>query len=275
MVLTPEFWIDFSKKNTDEQFQEQIIRNDAYIKINKLEKSYHSVSCCLYQGQDFTTFYKEIINQIKNRIQDLNIKDSLGVEWIIRPQDEPKNLPELLTELGYKKKVTFYKMGIDLDSYEIDSEIKDSTFDIEKVENERILEEPILSLLLKNFPTQFLDTEDAKRKMENMFLIHEKKGNKSEHFLVYTKLEHKPIALASLLIRNDIPNMAYLEGALTEKEYRNKGIYSELLRKRIQRCKELGLRYIVVDSDQSTSAPILKKFGFKVFDTVDFYRLKF
>ncbi len=62
---------------------------------------------------------------------------------------------------------------------------------------------------------------------------------------------------------------------MPSKEFRNRGIYSALLSTRIQRCKELGLRYLTVDADQSTSGPVLKKFGFQVFDPIEFYRLNF
>ena len=101
----------------------------------------------------------------------------------------------------------------------------------------------------------------------------EKNGNKREDFIVYTKSDNIPVAAASSFFNKNIPNAAYLNGALTEKEYRHKGIYSAILSKRIQRCQELGLQYITVDSNQETSGPILKKFGFEVFDPVEEYQL--
>jgi len=275
MVLTPEFWINYSKNYNDEQFLDKIVREDIYIVINKLEKTYPSISCCSYNGRDFNSFYNNLITTIKNHVQQLNIKQILGLEWFIRPNDKPKNLAELLIGKGYEKIRSDYKMGIDLETYEKDIIIKNFEFDVKKVEQEKMLEEPILKLMLANFPTQFLDSEDVKKKWSQMVQLEEKRGNTIENFIVYTKSEHKQVALASLLIRNDLQNIAYLNGAVTESNYRHKGIYTVLLFKRIQRCKELGLRYITIDANQSTSGPILKKQGFKIFDEIDTYRLKF
>lgn len=275
MVLTSEFWINYSKNYKDDQFLDKIVRDDIYLNIFKQDKSYHSISCCVYTGHDFNSFYKDIVTTIQQRIRQLNIKRPLGLEWFIRTKDEPKNLPELLIGKGFEKIRSEYKMGIDLELYDKDISINNLVFEVKKVEQEKMLEKPILNLLLTNFPTQFLDSEDVKKKWNLMVELEEKRSNTIENFIVYTMDDHKPVAFASLLIRNDLQNIAYLNGAVTENKFRHNGIYTALLLKRIQRCKELGLRYITIDANQSTSAPILKKHGFKVFDEIDVYRLNF
>lgn len=274
MVLTPEFWINYSKNDSPDHFVDKLIRDDIYIRIEKIANSYHTVSCCLYKGADFNRFYEDIVKIVENKIQQFTIDGSLGLKWFIRPSDEPKSLPALLVDKGYEKILSLYKMGLDLESFETGISINNFEFDIEQVEKEKMLEEPIVKLILNAFPNQYLDTEDVKKKFRIRFENLEKKGNIRENFIVYTKFDHKPVAYASMAFMKAIPNIAYLNGAVTDNEYRHKGIYTELLVKRLQRCKELGLRYIIVDANQSTSGPILKKFGFEVFDPVEIYQLK-
>lgn len=275
MILTPEFWINYEKNESNDQFIDKIIKNDINIRIEKLENSYHSISCCLYKGPDFNTFYEDIVNLVKKKIQEFQIKGSLGLKWYIRLSDKPNNLSELLVERGYEKILSLNKMGLDLESFEKKSPLNNFEFDIEQVKKENMLEEPIVKLILNVFPNEYFDKEDVKKRFRIRFENLNKKGDIRENFIAYTKFEHKPVAYASMILMNEIPNTAYLIGAVTDQEYRHKGIYTALLFKRLQRCKELGLKYAIVDANKLTSGPILKKYGFEVFDPVEIYRLKF
>ena len=78
-----------------------------------------------------------------------------------------------------------------------------------------------------------------------------------------------------MLIKHNLPDIGILSGALTDTEYRKNGIYSSLLFERIQYAKKIGLHYLVVDAYRSTSAPILEKYDFKIFDEYHHYRLSF
>lgn len=273
MILTPNYWISHAKNTIDNQFVDAIIRDDIFISLQKLDKTYHTVQCCLYKGSNFDSFFKNTLNTIKNRLQELQIKDALGLNWLVRPTDEPNNLKELLKEKGFVKLHSIYKMGLDLQTSEKVVSADSGDYEVVQGPKEMVYEDQIANLILDAFPSGYLDIEDVKRKFRIAFERLDKNGDKREDFIVYTKSEHKPVAGASLFFNNKISNAAYLNGALTAKEYRHKGIYTAILSKRIQRCQELGLRYITVDSDQDTSGPILKKFGFKVFDPIEVYRL--
>ena len=278
MVLTPltaDFWINFYKNDINGDYEEKIIKEDICISIKKFKNSYHSISCCQHGNSNFDGFYDNIIKIINDKIKTLQIKDTLGIEWIIRQNDSPKILPEKLLSKGYEKIVSSRtKMGIKLDSYQLQPTINNN-FEIKEVSFEKMLEEPIINLILNNFSKLFTSKQDIKEKLTLGETLHEKKGNDRFNFIAYTKKDHKPIASGNLLIRNDIPGVAYLSGAITDKEYRKKGIYTSMLLTRIKRCKELGLQYVIVDADPLTSGPILEKFGFKVIETIDIYRLNF
>lgn len=275
MVLTSEFWINYSKNEPEDPLVDKTINDDIYIRIEKTENSYHAVSCCFYKGPDFNTFYGDIVNLVEKKIQQFQIKGTRGLKWYLRISDEPKNLHDLLISKGYEKTLCLDKMGLDLESFEMGNSINNFGFDIEHVEKERMFEGPVVKLILNAYPNEYLDADDVRRKFSIRFENLEKKGDIRENFLVYTKFDHKPVAYASLLFIHNIPNVAYLYGAVTDQEFGHRGIYTALLFKRLQRCKELGLRYVIVDANQKTSGPILKKFGFKLFDPVEIYQLKF
>lgn len=272
MVLTPEFWIKHSKDEIDE-YTEKIIRNDVTIRLQLPENSYQVVENSFYKGSDFNTYYDEVLKLIREKIHEFAIKRPRGIIWLVRIIDEPKNLANLLTAKGYSKIRSEYKLGIDLECYEYNISFADLDFDIKEVTEDTMLEEPMLNLMLHNF--NFVNIEQVKQIQSMMLEIARKKGAKIINYIAYTKQDQQPIAHAGLIIRNDIPGVADLSGAVTDQNYRHKGIYSALLCMRIQKCKELGLKYIIVNADQSTSGPILQKFNFKVIDTVDVFNLDF
>jgi len=272
MVLTPEFWIERSKEETDE-YTEKIIKDNVTIRIQLPENSYQVVENSFYKGNDFNSYYDEILKLLDKKVNEFAIKQPRGILWFVRPIDEPKNISSLLIEKGFTKTRSEYKLGIDLQAYEHNISITDLDFDIEEVGEEKMLEAPIINLMLNNF--NFVNIEQVKQIQRMVIEIARKKGNKIVNYIAYTKEDHKPVAHAGLIIRKDIPGVAELSGAVTDENYRHKGIYSTLLCMRIKRCKKLGLKYIVVNADQSTSGPILQKFDFNIIDTVDVYNLDF
>lgn len=275
MILTPEFWINFSKRDSTPELDEKIISDNIYVNVMKIKNAYHIISCCLYKGSNFEEFYNDLIVTISKKVKELKIKHSLGLQWLIRSSDVPVNLSEKLLQKGFTKLATTNKMGIDFENYYLDKSLYNNEIEVVSISFEETLEDPILNLILNNFPNQFSNIEEVKAQLALARSLHNKKGNTSEHFIVLDQYKTRPIASASLVIRHDIPDTAYLSGAMTDKDYRKKGIYSTLLLKRIERCMKLGLKYLIVDADPMTSGPILEKFGFKTFDSVDVYRLKF
>ena len=112
--------------------------------------------------------------------------------------------------------------------------------------------------------------EQFRKESNNRIL---KEQSTEVHFITYKKNSPEPVAYASMLIKHDLPNVGILSGALTDEQYRKQGIYSSLLLERIQYARNLGLHYLVVDAYSDTSAPILAKFDFKIFDQYENYRL--
>lgn len=209
---------------------------------------------------------------LKKKIEEYKIESPLGLEWITKVTNEPKDLIPRLQEKGFEFLESYYKMGIDLGHFEMNQPDIDSVFVAKEVEFENMLNNSVLQLLKDCFPEHFIDLDDAKNKMIVSEQISKNEGNQIIHFLVFK--DQIPVATAHMEIMNNIPFSAYLNGAETAEQYRGKEIYSLLLFKRIQKCKELGLRYLLVDSDPLTSGPILSKFGFKIIDKSEVYRLK-
>lgn len=80
----------------------------------------------------------------------------------------------------------------------------------------------------------------------------------------------KPIAFGNLVV---IPGSegALLGGAATLPEYRGKGLYSNMLKLRKAKAKELGMEYLITQAKETTSAPIAIKHGFEKVCTLDYY----
>lgn len=269
MVLTANFWYEFEKNDIDE-FVEKIISDEIFITIAKPNKVVF-VSYCNYLGNNPEEFVNGTIQLINETLEKLQIKNLNGFDWAIRVIDRPNNLCEILKKLKFTKIVSVLKMGIDLFDYKFNFDQKNFEFKIAKVNGEEFFNERMLEIFQENNSDYFKNIDQVEFFLKNRILVHEKLGNNLIQFNAYLSESQIPIAYGSMVIEKKLPTVAYLNGAATDKNYRNKGIYSNLLFKRINYAKEMGVQYIVIDADELTSAPILEKYGFKTFDKYDIY----
>jgi hypothetical protein len=93
-------------------------------------------------------------------------------------------------------------------------------------------------------------------------------------------MDQQPAATSMLIIPNDQGKntstqcFGVLQGSATLPEFRKKGLYSKMIELRINEAKSLNLKELRTNAIESTSFPILKKFGFEVaFSYQIYYRL--
>ncbi len=273
MVLTRQFWYEQAKKDPNKEFMEKIITNEYLITLEKKPNGHHFIFYCNYSGTDISNFIQSLITLIKVRTKELNIEPIKAIEWILRPTDTPNSIGSYLQDFGFQKIVSTFHMGIDLTTYDKELKFKEFNFETKLANYDDLFDDKLLDLTKTYFPEFFKTKEEVKQfRVESNNRILKEKSTEI-HFITYKKDSNEPVAYASMLLKQELPGIGILSGALTDKEYRKKGIYSSLLFERIQYAKNLGLRYIVVDAYSETSAPILTKFGFKVFDQYENYRL--
>mgnify|MGYP005697085609 CR=1 FL=1 len=91
---------------------------------------------------------------------------------------------------------------------------------------------------------------------------------KSKSYIAY--IDDVPVASASTIF---FENYAYLVGAATAPEYRGRGIYKSLLKRRISEIDELNIP-TVIHCVKDTSAPICLKLGFEKVSEIKSYELE-
>lgn len=78
-------------------------------------------------------------------------------------------------------------------------------------------------------------------------------------YIVY--VNDVPVSYGRVEFANNNP-FASIWGGSTLVEYRRKGIYTQLVAKRLQAAQARGCEYLTVDARSDTSMPILQKLGF-------------
>ena len=274
MVLTAQFWFEISKRQTNLEFVEKIIRNEVIIVIWK-DLHLVNVSYSNYPDKNGIDCINDMLEFIKGKIKSKNSDSSYDVNWFIRENDLPSDLSTILKSFNFTKLETNYKMGIDLLVYNKMIKQDEVNFKIVNSSYEDLFQDRLLEFTIECHPNYFKTKEDVISYYKSYIEKIKKLQTKAILFIAYTLDQNIPIASASMEVMKDLKNVAYLNGAFTDKNNRYKGLYTDLLFKRIKFAKEIGVQYIIVDANPLTSAPILEKFGFKIFDKYDIYRTSF
>lgn len=85
------------------------------------------------------------------------------------------------------------------------------------------------------------------------------------------KFQEDVIAMSSLSLEEEL-KIVNFSGATTHKQFRNQGLYKDLLVFRLNMAKKLGYTRAVCQAISTTSAPILKKVGFRCLTRMKTYR---
>ena len=175
----------------------------------------------------------------------MNIQQTKGVYFTVRENDHPHNLAELLLDLGYMKVDEDDKMGLNLQDFDKSSLYSNDQFETIPGMLEDLLHPRLLELERKYFPNFFNSVEEVKKTRIESEKLNKKLGIENIHFITYDIQNNTPVALGSLQRNVELPKIAYLAGALTDENYRKKGIYTNLLYKRINWAKQNGIQYLI------------------------------
>ena len=200
-------------------------------------------------------------NTIKEVLNFYQKQGSTSISWVIGPLTTPANFSEYLKRNQFEYKEAAWGMHLpveaDLKVHNLEGiEIRECGIkDLEKEDVQDMIEKaygmpPGAGKLLARF------TELYQKKTKVAVYI----GYNGE----------QPVAFGNILV---IPStkVALLGGAATLPEYRGKGVYSNMLKIRMDKAKEFGMEELVIQAKEKTSAPIAKKHGFEKVSTLNFY----
>ncbi len=200
----------------------------------------------------------------------INTYSSLGltkIGWFISPQSTPKNLPEVLKQYGFSKKETIWGMVRPTDE-PMDFSISEE-FDFKEYRGaEEILPLYDNPVNLRNMEISYGMPEGSADILKIGAVGLMQLDNTV--YLAFDKITNEMIAFGGLTY---IPHttMGLLSGAATMPEYRNRGIYSSMLKLRFERAKSDNISHLIIQAKEHTSAPIAAKSGFEKVCEIPFY----
>jgi GNAT superfamily N-acetyltransferase len=101
-------------------------------------------------------------------------------------------------------------------------------------------------------------------------LVSESPGITARGYFAYLGGSPEPVAWSYLVYLPESP-VVLLGGAATVAEARGKGIYSALVKRRLEDARRDGREAAVIQADRDTSAPICAKLGFRELCSLEVY----
>lgn len=184
----------------------------------------------------------------------------MGIQWMVGPDDRPNDLGERLVKHGFVRagdQVLMARFGIDdLDDIAINPEVE--IIDL-KIAPRELWEASLqINATAFQWPLEQVDNE-----RQGWF---EEFGRESTRSFM-ALLDGKPVADAHLYLESGV---AYLGGAATLPEYRNRKIYSTLFRGRLALASDEGYEVAMIHAEPM-SRRVVAKFGFQPYATFDVY----
>lgn len=174
-----------------------------------------------------------------------------GFCWTVGPKSTPPDLGRRLLEGGFR-------LAMNLDGmYRTDLDMR-----IEPDPTVRIFEQPLEDpgLSIETMARGFnLDVESSQYYHDR--LIRSREAIRSRIYLAYSEGTDDPVGCAHVTYYPDQP-IALLCGAVTLPEYRGRGIYRNLIARRLADARKAGMEVAIVVADQASSAPICARVGF-------------
>jgi len=234
-----------------------------------------SLKGSIWPALDFEEFNRVGKARLQNDQLDDTIREviktysNLGITkigWHVTPQSTPKNIPEALIQQGFSYDSSVWGMFRDIEQ-PMDFSITDE-FDFKEFNTTGIL--------------QLYDDPENRRRMEISYGMPPGTADilklaavrllelEGYAYIAYEKSNNELVAFSGITY---IPNtsMALLSGAATMPEYRNRSIYSSMLKLRYERAKSDNLTHLIIQAKEHTSAPIAAKFGFEKVCEIPFY----
>ena len=194
---------------------------------------------------------EEIIREVTKIFKEKN-KTSFG--WIVGPLTQPKNFAKQLQKFNYQLQGTIWGMSKQV-TEKIEG-LSNSDYLIKSVSLEELKDNKIM----KNYERAYGLPEGTEKKSYPFYKALEERGIKWERLIAYDG--EKPIAFGGII---QVPgtNVGFLMGGATLAEYRKKGLYGTILKRRLEIAKKWGMTDVIVHGKEKTSAPIIAKHGFK------------
>ncbi len=268
MVLTYSFWQNrshkLSLKYPSELFEVKFYE-DHVIHIGKSgEPHLNSIS-------EVRRSIEDIEQLIEDTIQFF-AKMEYSFTWEVTNHCEPPNINDLLEKHGFIKLDHSEHLVFDLEEFSIPKIVNNQRFLVREETSELEFSSEFQELLKTCFPQY--ESYDLESITEDIHKRHKERGeHKIIHAVYLNEGKENPrlVAFSNLIIMDENPKLAYLSGSATHPEYRNHGIYTKSIVRRIQTAKENGCKFVYVGADVKSSAQILKKYGFqRVYDTISY-----
>lgn len=188
------------------------------------------------------------------------------IGWFVSPQSQPSNLTNYLEKHGFTKEIPAWGMTRSI------QELLDITVTDEFEFREYNVNEVIA----------LFDNADFRKMIEQSYGMPEGSADILKlgfaialhldytAYIAYDKETNKPVAFSGIVYIPDT-NIALLGGAATLPDYRKRGIYSSMLKKRYERAKQDNKSHLILQAKEATSAPIAAKFGFKKVCDLEIY----
>ncbi|NPE06786.1 MAG: GNAT family N-acetyltransferase [Asgard group archaeon] len=209
-------------------------------------------------------------DKVEEAIQEvINTYTSIGltkIGWFVSPQSQPSNLTNYLEKHGFTKEIPAWGMTRSIQE-PLDISVTDE-FEFKELKINEVM--------------AFFEDPDFRRMLEQSYGMPEGSADILRFglagaleldytaYIAYEKETNKPVAFSGIVY---IPNtnIALLGGAATLPEFRKRGIYTAMLKKRYEKAKQDNKTHLILQAKEATSAPIASKFGFNKICDIDVY----
>lgn len=174
--------------------------------------------------------------------------------WFLRPQDIHSGLSAKLLSHGMEPSHFHEVSGVYLETDGID-ETKNSNITICDATDENL--EPYLDMMRRAYG----ENTDAYLRYINIVPEAERVAV-MKYYIAYTADSEDPVGYAKTVYLHN-SKVSLLMGAAVLEEYRGQGVYSELLRYRIQEGINDGIHHFISQASRNTSYNTFNRFGFK------------
>lgn len=184
----------------------------------------------------------------------------MGIQWMVGPDDRPGDLGERLVRHGFVRagdQVLMARWGLtNVDDIPVNPDIE--MISLRGAPDELLEASLQINAVAFQWPEEQVDNE-----RQGWFEDVRQEATRSFMALI----DGKPVADAHLYLQSGV---AYLGGAATLPEYRNRKIYSTLLRKRLEVARQEGYEVAMIHAEPM-SRRVVARFGFEPYATFDVY----
>jgi GNAT superfamily N-acetyltransferase len=190
-------------------------------------------------------------------VKDRFAKEHKAFGWVVGPLTRPPDLARQLGEAGLQPIAHLAGMAAPLD-LEIRANDKVKIREVDAAEQNR---ETDMMGRAYGMPPE----------IAALFvkMVSDSPGVRSRGYFAYLD-GPSPVAWSYLVYLPDSP-IVLLGGAATVPEARGKGIYSALVKRRLEDARRDGREAAVIQADRDTSAPICEKLGFRELCALEVY----